>query len=129
MATQTKAYQKSIEQLKREILSRIGDRIDSIVLYGSAARGEYRPLESDIDILVIAEDDNSSLKAEISSVIGEIDLRNATATSLVYLSRSNFRSYLGWGSPLLESVLEEGVILYDNGTFELVRRSLVKASK
>lgn len=130
MGGRMKAYQKSIEKLKKELLTRIGDRIDSIVLYGSAARGKYRHLESDIDILIIGQDyENSPVKAEISATIGNIDLQNSTATSLVYLSRGNFRRYLEWGSPFLESVLEEGVILYDTGIFEQVRRSLVKAGK
>ncbi|MBN1188167.1 MAG: hypothetical protein JXA46_00290 [Dehalococcoidales bacterium] len=65
-------------------------------------------------------------KSAISSAIGQIDLDSATATSLVYISRENFRRYLEWGSPFLENVLEEGITLYDNGTFEKVRRNLVK---
>ena len=129
MVTRTKPYQKSMEELKKELLTRLGQRIDSIILYGSAARGQYRPLESDIDVLVVGRGDDSSIKREISEIIGSIDLENSTATSPVYLSRENFRRYLEWGSPFLENVLEEGVVLYDNGTFEQVRRSRVKAGK
>ena len=129
MVTRTKPYQKSMEELKKELLTRLGQRIDSIILYGSAARGQYRPLESDIDVLVVGRGDDGSIKREISGIIGSIDLENSTATSPVYLSRENFRRYLEWGSPFLENVLEEGVVLYDNGTFEQVRRSRVKAGK
>lgn len=129
MVTKTDSYKKSVEELKKKLVSRFGEIIDSIILYGSAARGQYRPLESDIDILVIGRDDNHSTKSAISSAIGSIDLDNSTATSLVYISRENFRRYLEWGSPFLENVLEEGITLYDNGTFEKVRRSLVKAGR
>jgi predicted nucleotidyltransferase len=129
MLTQNNTYKKSVEELKKKILSQFSGIIDSIVLYGSAARGQYRPQESDIDILVIGLDDNATIKTEISSAIGVIDLANSTATSLVYISRENFRRYLEWGSPFLENVLEEGITLYDNGTFEKVRRSLVKAGR
>ena len=129
MVTRTKPYQKSMEELKKELLTRLGQRIDSIILYGSAARGQYRPLESDIDVLVVGRGDDGSIKREISGIIGSIDFENSTATSPVYLSRENFRRYLEWGSPFLENVLEEGVVLYDNGTFEQVRRSRVKAGK
>ena len=127
MVTRTKPYQKSMEELKIELLTRLGQRIDSIILYGSAARGQYRPLESDIDVLVVGRGDDSSIKREISGIIGSIDLENSTATSPIYLSRENFRRYLEWGSPFLENVLEEGVVLYDNGTFEQVRRKRIKA--
>ncbi|MDO8637396.1 MAG: nucleotidyltransferase domain-containing protein [Dehalococcoidia bacterium] len=127
MVTRTKPYRKSMEELKKELLTRLGQRIDSIILYGSAARGQYRPLESDIDVLVVGQGNDGSIKREISEIIGSIDLENSTATSPVYLSRENFRRYLEWGSPFLENVLEEGFVLYDNGTFEQVRRNRVKA--
>jgi predicted nucleotidyltransferase len=127
MVTKANSYKKSVKELKKKLLGQFGERIDSIVLYGSAARDQYRYLESDIDILVIGREENGQTKSEISSAIGEIDLDNSTATSLVYLSRENFKRFLKWGSPFLYNVLEEGIILYDNGTFEEVRRSLVKA--
>lgn len=129
MVTRTKHYQKSMEELKKELLTRLGQRIDSIILYGSAARGQYRPLESDIDVLVVGRDDDSSIKCEISATIGSIDLENSTATSPVYLSRENFRRYLEWGSPFLENVLEEGVVLYDNRTFHLAKNSAGTSQK
>ncbi len=100
-----------------------------MVLYGSAARGQYRPLGSDTGILVIGRDDNGSIKSVITSTIGSMDLDNSTAISLGYISRENFRRYLEWGSPFLQNVLEEGIILYDHGTFEKVSRSLVKAGR
>jgi predicted nucleotidyltransferase len=115
----TVSYKKSVEELTQNLLAQLGHRIDSIILFGSAARGQYRPLESDIDILVIGQDDTGSMKSELSSIIGTIDLENSTATSLVYISIENFRRYLEWGSPFLENVLEEGIVLYDNGTFLL----------
>jgi len=121
-------YQKSIEELKKELPSRLGRRIDSIILYGSAARGEYRPMKSDIDILVIGGGDKG-LKGEVSRIIGDIDLNNSTATTLVYLTSNVFKQYLKWGSPFLEAVVEEGMVLYDRGTFEQVLRSHVKAGR
>jgi uncharacterized protein len=127
MPAKTNSYKKSVKELKSRLTEQFGERIHSIILYGSAARGQYRHLESDIDILVIGLDDNAKTKSDISSAVGEIDLKNATATSLVYLSHDNFRRYLEWRSPFLDNVLEEGITLYDNGTFEEVRRNLVTA--
>jgi predicted nucleotidyltransferase len=129
MVTKTDSDKKTVEEAKKKLVSQFGRTIDSIVLYGSAARGQYRPMESDIDILVIGRDDNGLINSEISGAIGSIDLDNATATSLVYISRENFRRHLEWDSPFLENVLEEGITLYDNGTFEKVRRSLIKAGR
>ncbi|MBI4333208.1 MAG: nucleotidyltransferase domain-containing protein [Chloroflexi bacterium] len=129
MVARTKSYREVAEELKKALVAELGSKIDAVVLYGSAARGQYRPLESDIDILVIGQDVGGSVKAQISATMGDIDLENSTATSLVYLSRENFRRYLEWGSPYLENVLEEGVALYDNGTFQQVRGSRIKAGR
>lgn len=124
-----RSYESSIEQLKGELVSRLGDKIASIVLYGSAARGQYRPMESDIDILIIGQEEDKGIKAQISEIAGNIDLGNSTATSIVYLSKDSFFRYLDWGSPFLECVVEEGIVQYDDGTFRKVRAGLVKASQ
>lgn len=90
------SYQITVAQLKRELLACLGSRIDSVVLYGSAARGQYRPGESDIDILIIGEAEDRGLKAEISEIVGNIDLKHSTATSVVYLSNDRCLQYLDW---------------------------------
>ncbi|MGQ9469807.1 MAG: nucleotidyltransferase domain-containing protein [Nitrososphaerales archaeon] len=125
---ESKQYQKTVEELKERITSELGDSIDSLVLYGSAARGEYKGIDSDIDILVIAKDDAISTYNKIRRIATEIDLRNSTATTLVYLSRKEFKRNFRLNSPFLEEVAKEGIVLYDNGTFERFRESLVKVS-
>lgn len=122
-------YEKAIEHIKSKPVAKLGKRVNSIILYGSAARGEYQPWESDIDILVITSNEDKELQRAISQIIGDIDLENATCTSFICFSEANFKCYLERGSPFLESVVGEGVVLYDDGTFEQVRRSLVEASR
>ena len=127
--SEVQTYEKTIDYIKSKVVAKLGERINSIILYGSAAKGEYHLWESDIDILVIVSNEDKGLQSAISQIIGDVDLENATCTSLIYLSEANFKRYLEWGSPFLESVIEEGVVLYDDGTFEQVRRSLVEASR
>ncbi len=47
-------YQPLLEKLQRLALDHYGQRLNSIVLYGSVARNTARP-EPDIDLLVVAE--------------------------------------------------------------------------
>ncbi|MEM3368495.1 MAG: nucleotidyltransferase domain-containing protein [Nitrososphaerales archaeon] len=126
---ESKQYQKTVEELKEKIKSELGDSIDSLVLYGSAARGEYKGVDSDIDILIIAKDETSSTYNKIRKIATEIDLKNSTATTLVYLSRKEFKRNARLSSPFLEEVAKEGIVLYDNGIFERFRESLVKVSR
>jgi predicted nucleotidyltransferase len=48
-------YKLTLNDLKERLVKELGDELDSLVLYGSVARGDYGR-ESDIDILVILED-------------------------------------------------------------------------
>jgi predicted nucleotidyltransferase len=48
-------YRIYIKELERAIEKHYGQRLVSLVLYGSVARGDHR-LDSDVDILIILED-------------------------------------------------------------------------
>lgn len=117
------AYEKIIAHLRERLVEELGDKIESIVLYGSVARNEAHE-DSDIDILVVTQDDDRKLYDRISKIRTRIDLDNNTLTALVQMSRSELERYLKLGSPFIESVVEEGVILYDSGFFEKIRGSL-----
>lgn len=117
-------YEKTINKLKERLIRELGDNIDSIVLYGSVARNEARE-DSDIDILVVIEKDD--LYKTVSDISYEVDLKNGTHTTIFWATPKELENYAKRGSPFLESVVEEGVILYDKGTFAKIRRSLIGA--
>ena len=119
----TIAYEKIITHLRERLVEELGDKIESIVLYGSVARNETHE-DSDIDILVVTRDDDRKLYDRISKIRTRIDLDNNTLTALVQMSRNELERYLKLGSPFMESVAEEGVVLYDSGFFEKIRGSL-----
>jgi len=117
------AYEKLIAHLTERLVEELGDEIESIVLYGSVARNEAHE-DSDVDILIVTRNDNRKLYDRISKIRTRIDLDNNTLTTLVQMSRNELERYMKLGSPFIESVVEEGVILYDSGFFEKIRGSL-----
>lgn len=119
----TSAYEKIIAQLRKRLVEELQDKIESIVLYGSVARDEAHE-DSDIDILVVTRDDDRKLYDRISKIRTRIDLDNNTLTALVHMSRNELERYIKLGSPFVENVLKEGVILYDSGFFKKVRGSI-----
>jgi predicted nucleotidyltransferase len=46
--------QELLRQIKERLKAVHGDRLKGVILYGSQARGDYRP-DSDIDVLVLLE--------------------------------------------------------------------------
>jgi len=118
------AYTKAVAQLKDKLVKELGDRIESIVLYGSVAKNIAHQ-DSDIDILIVTRDEDKRLYDRISKIRTKIDLDNNTVTTLVHVSSEEVERYLKLGSPFIKSVAQEGVILYDKGIFKKVRGSLV----
>jgi len=119
----TASYAKAVEQLKNRLVNELGDKIESIVLYGSVAKNTASE-ESDIDVLVIARDDEIGLYDKISKIRTQVDLENNTLTALVYVTSEELEHYAKLGSPFMKSVSEEGMILYDRGVFKKLRGSI-----
>ncbi len=122
----TKNYKLTLKDLKGRLVGELGDKLDSIVLYGSLARGDYG-MESDIDLLLILKDKKLIEKAyEIGY---NVDIKNNSVTSILIYSPEEIRKNIELGSPFAKDVITEGKIIYDNGTWERLRRSLVRASR
>jgi len=90
------AYEKTIAQLKERLVKELGDSVEAIILYGSIARKEAHE-DSDIDVLIVAP--GKSIRRRAVSISYEIDLKNGTFTSHVYITPREFEQYLEWGDP------------------------------
>ena len=116
-------YRSAAEELAHRVTSTLGDEVDSIVLYGSTARG-VAGKHSDVDVLVISPNPKAT-KDRISSMRSDLVWEgNFTFfISLVHLSGEDFLELVRLGSPFAHDALAEGVVLYDNGTFSRIRQA------
>jgi predicted nucleotidyltransferase len=98
-----------LDTLRREISRVLGDQVESMLLYGSRARGEHRP-DSDIDVLVVTRDavDYGELIRRTSDVVSTLSLENDVVISRVFVSKERFEREQ---SPFLLNVRREGVVL------------------
>ena len=119
--TYTETLRAAAEDFARRVRTVLGDRVDSIVLYGSVARGEAGP-DSDVDVLVVGSADDG-----IGREIRNIQSDQARETGYKFFvettayGRSEFLKYRRLGSPLIMNILEDGVVLYDTGVFSKMR--------
>ena len=95
--------------LRRELSHVLGDQLDSVLLFGSRARGEARPT-SDIDILVVVRGGYSygDLMKRTSSIVAELSLQHDVVISRVFVSKERFE---GEQSPFLLNVRDEGILI------------------
>lgn len=100
-----------------------GDRLVSLVLYGSAGRGTQGP-ESDLDVLIVAEalprgrlarvQDFSPVEAALAPRLAEMRSRGlATEVSPVFKTPEEVAA----GSPLFLDMTEDARILHDRDGF------------
>ncbi len=80
---------KALKELKEMLSGLLGDKLLSLVLFGSRAMGDYDS-SSDIDIAVIVRGLSRSLKNRIFTKVAEIELKNLMPMSILVLSEEEF---------------------------------------
>ncbi len=117
-------YRKAAEELARRVTSALKNRIDSVVLYGSVGKGRATR-GSDIDILVIAPDVDA-IRPSLDETSNDFMYERGYTffISTLYLDRDELQNLVRLGSPFIDAVLDEGVVLYDNGTFSTIRNRI-----
>ena len=103
-----KKYREAVEEFVRRVLERYRDKIDSIILFGSVARGEAKE-DSDIDILVVGD---VSLE-ELVEVSFPILLEYGELISAKNMEKDRFDFSAKEGYSFVRNVLREGVVLYE----------------
>ena len=124
--TYTETLRDVAEDFARRVRTALGDRVDSIVLYGSVARGDAGP-DSDVDVLIVGSGNDGVGKA-----VRKVESDQAQETGYRFFvetttyDRNEFLEYRRLGSPLVMNILEDGVVLYDTGIFSKMRAESVQ---
>jgi predicted nucleotidyltransferase len=123
-----KRYRQTAEAFAAILVDTLKDEVHSVVLYGSTARGRARR-DSDIDILILAREP-SAIRDRVVAIEVDLDAANnyETLLSSVYFDVDSFRRMAEW-SPFARSVLEEGIVLYDDGSYIGVRDQVLAFSR
>ena len=104
-------YQEAVNEFVRRALRRYEDNIDSIILFGSVARGEAKE-DSDIDILVVIKKKNVKDMKEIYGIAFEVSMEYLLDVSPKVYGMNEISNSLKIGVPFIKEVLKEGVSVY-----------------
>ncbi len=117
-------YEKVVE-FTRRIKEKYGGLIKSVVIFGSAAKGELKPT-SDIDVWVILDDTTPKPSEDLKTVVANIHLLAEEMKDL-HVQTTNLTDFWSWfreGSPELVNFLRNGLIVYDSGFVKPMQRML-----
>ena len=104
-----KTIQPILEETKQALLNFYQDQLESIILYGSQARGDARE-NSDIDILVVLKSAINPYKEidKTSEIIAQICLKYDVVISRHFISSATFNNQI---TPFIYNVKKEGVLI------------------
>jgi predicted nucleotidyltransferase len=101
-----KDKEKAVDEFVRRASLAYSDRIESITLFGSAARGTYRA-DSDIDLLVVVDREDFRLRRELIGIAFDILLETGSDLSVKVISSRDFQDRRSFS--FLRNVLAEGI--------------------
>ena len=74
--------------------------------------------------------DDKRVKEKVSDIAYEIDFEYDFETFImpIHFTTDEFEHRIKVGSPFISSILKEGVISYDDGTFKRIREKMLRVS-
>ena len=100
-------------QYVEEVKKIYGDRLKSVILYGSYARGDFKA-DSDIDIMILLDMSDMDLKVysqQLSYMTFDFNLDNDLDIKPIAKSEDHFRKWIV-NYPFYANINKEGVVLY-----------------
>ena len=108
MATAIKGdIQEEIQRIKQVLVEKY--KPQKIILFGSAARGEFDPQKSDLDFFVIKNDKRNIHDRMVT--LYRLVKKQTPADFLVYTPQE-LQTRVKLGDPFILSIIEEGKVLY-----------------
>lgn len=126
-----------LKKFTKELLSKYGPLVRSVVLFGSTARDTWKG-ESDIDVFVIVDDTRSKISPGMREKIeDEMETIAKKVSPLLSLQQpymlTEFWNMVRIGHPIVFNFIREGLPVYDKDIFLPIKRLLqmgeIKPSK
>jgi len=102
---------QTAEALVENLITKFGEQILVVVLFGSRARGDADD-ESDMDILIIMSEVDSKTRRQIRFIATEIWLEHGIFLSTSILSLTHWRELQKLETALYRNIQDDGLVLF-----------------
>ena len=102
-----------VTEFTDKVVSRHNEDIIKIILFGSRARGVFRP-DSDYDILIVLRKANREITDDIYDLVTDFMLDYGVDISLKIYREEKYQSMAAVSTPFFRSVMKTGRELWNN---------------
>ena len=97
---------KLMKELKEGLVRIYGDRLKAVYLYGSYARGDYRP-GSDVDVMILLKDYRNYWDEirRTSELMSNVSLEHDLLVSRIFMTEAKWQQP---DTPLLRNIHQDG---------------------
>ncbi len=111
MKSKNEKLNTRLPEIEKQIKETFGEKVMQIILFGSYARGDYDS-ESDVDILVVVDDDDLSGYKKKRSELVEHYLDTEGILLSILIERYSITKKYKDHSPFLIDLIKEGTVVY-----------------
>ncbi len=109
-----KNTQSALDNFRKNVIKNFNGNIDSVILFGSYARGDYTE-DSDVDILVVARKHDPVMAKNIIGMAFDQFLKSRIYLSVKIFDRKGVERYRKLKTEFISNVMSEGIVLYGKG--------------
>jgi predicted nucleotidyltransferase len=99
---------KAVDEFTQSVKAAFGDSIKRLLIYGSKARGNFHK-ESDIDILVLLEQEDYQARNQISDIAFDLLLKYGVLISPRVINTIEYAKLCRWQTAFIRNVDKDGV--------------------
>ncbi len=106
----THTEQRALDTFVQRLYAQCGSSVQSVILFGSKARGDAGP-DSDVDLLVRLADDNPELAWTVRRLAARVSLEHDLLISVHTVGRTQWDKLSRHRFPLYLAIISEGIDL------------------
>jgi len=103
-------HERIVRAFKESITERFGGRVEKVIVFGSAARGEMGE-ESDIDVLVVVDRIDEKIESKIGDMAFEAGAEDRVLITPIVIGKGTYEDMLRERYPFIMNVEREGVAI------------------
>jgi predicted nucleotidyltransferase len=109
----TKKENDALQAFNQRLVTELGKQVQQVILFGSKARGDSA-LDSDIDVLILADDENRQLRKAISKISSQIGLDYDVCLGALLIATKRWKQMSSERFSLCRNVERDGILLFNS---------------